>query len=385
MDTLAITKNDELVIKLLHYFITERGYNPIILHGAKNEIWLENLNDSYKIVRIVSNNIYNDEQLKVDLFRANQVIKSVKKKTYTFHAETLSLYVDLGDNVHLDNFKDKNIKIAEVNEAKDLKKYKFITDVFPNIPNKLQFKEEGLELFMKLSNEINKKNEGEAIMNEQVFKQKKPIITYILMGICFVTFMLMYLLGNGSTDTMTLLNFGANYKPFVLAGQYYRLLTCAFLHIGILHLVFNMYALYIIGSQIESFIGKWKYLCVYLFSAVTGSLMSLIFSVSISAGASAAIFGLLGSLLYFGYHYRVYLGTVIKSQIIPLIAINLILGFIMTGVDNAAHIGGLIGGVLATMAVGVKHKTPKLEKINGLILSIIYVAFLIYMGFIYTV
>ena len=86
-----------------------------------------------------------------------------------------------------------------------------------------------------------------------------------------------------------------------------------------------MYALWIIGMQLESFIGRWRYLVVYLFSAITGSLLSVIVTPdAVSVGASGAIFGLLGALLYFGYHYRVYLGTVIKSQIIPVIIINLV-------------------------------------------------------------
>ena len=72
--------------------------------------------------------------------------------------------------------------------------------------------------------------------------------------------------------------------------------------------------------------------------------MSMLFTDAISAGASGAIFGLLGALLYFGYHYRIYLGNVMRSQIIPLIIFNLMLGFILVGIDNAAHIGGLMGG-----------------------------------------
>ena len=72
MEEFVIDKNDELVMKLLHFFITEKNYNPIILHGAKNEIWLENMeNDSYEIVRIVSNYIHNDEQLNFDIFVIN--------------------------------------------------------------------------------------------------------------------------------------------------------------------------------------------------------------------------------------------------------------------------------------------------------------------------
>ena len=133
----------------------------------------------------------------------------------------------------------------------------------------------------------------------------------------------------------------------------------------------------------DSFLGKWKYLAVYLLSAIAGSLLSISFgsSLKVSAGASGAIFGLLGSLVYFGYHYRVYLGTVLRSQIIPIIILNLLVGFMSAGIDNAAHIGGLIAGVFVTMALGIKNKSTKMDRINGWIISIIFFAFLIYLGF----
>ena len=172
----------------------------------------------------------------------------------------------------------------------------------------------------------------------------------------------------------------AVYGPFIRNGQYYRLLTGAFLHADIFHLLFNCYALYIIGSQMESFLGKGKYLIVYLFSAVIGSLASITFNQGASVGASGAIFGLLGSMLYFGYHYRVYLGNVLKSQIIPLIILNLMIGFVGSGIDNFAHIGGLISGGLITVALGVKYKSTSFEKINGWIVTILFTAFMIYMG-----
>ena len=107
----------------------------------------------------------------------------------------------------------------------------------------------------------------------------------------------------------------------------------------------------------------------------------MLFPLGISVGASGAIFGLLGSLLYFGYNYRVYLGSVLKSQIIPLIIVNLLFGFITSGVNNVAHIGGLIGGTLITMALGLKYKSKKSQKINGWILLTIFLVFLIYIGF----
>ena len=111
-------------------------------------------------------------------------------------------------------------------------------------------------------------------------------------------------------------------------------------------------------------------------------MLSIFFSNGYSIGASGAIFGLMGALLYFGYHYRVYLDSVVKSQIIPLIVLNLLIGFTSTGIDNWAHIGGLVGGILATMAVGVKYKSTKFEMINGAIMYLIFVGFLGYMVFV---
>ena len=143
-----------------------------------------------------------------------------------------------------------------------------------------------------------------------------------------------------------------------------------------------MYALYIIGPQIENFFGKWRYLIIYLGSGLIGNLLSIAFNLgTFSLGASGAIFGLLGSLIYFGYHYRVYLDSVIKSQIIPLIFLNLCIGFMFTGIDNAAHIGGLIGGILFSWAVGVKYKSSKSDIATGIGMTVIFIAFLCFLAF----
>ena len=381
MEEIVLEKNDELVMKLLYFFITESGYSPIILHGAKNEIWLENLDSDYKIVRIVTNYIHNNEQLNFDLFKTKKIVDKIKKKTFTFSANTLSIFVNLGDNVETPS-NTKNIDCVHIKDLKDFKKYNFILDIFPNITKKTEFKEKGLELFTKITTEINKTSEAEQKKADDVFKPKKPIVTYILIAINVIVFLLMYILGNGSEDVDTLVKFGANVSYYVKNGEIYRLITSAFIHIGLFHIVFNMYALYLIGSQIESFYGRTKYIIIYFFSAIIGNLLSVLFlGNGISAGASGAIFGLFGALLYFGYHYRVYLGTVIKSQIIPLICLNLFLGFTLGGVDNAAHIGGLIAGYLVSMAVGVKYKTTRSENINGVVLSVICLVFLVLMLF----
>ena len=379
-EMITLSEKDNLAMKLLHYFIIEKGYTLILLQGVENEFWLENLDEEYKIVRIVANYIHNDEQYKFDVFKTNRILRKIKAKTLSLRLNTLSIFLDLGNTVHLEEQQTKNLTAIEIKEDQDVKKNKVLKTYFPDLAKKLKFSEKGLELFVKVTNDINEHNAKDQKKISKVFTPKKPIITYILLALNFAMFLIPSLLGNMDQ----FYNWGATYGPFIRMGQYYRLLTGAFIHGGIFHLLFNMYALWIIGSQFESFIGKSRYLLVYLFSAICASLLSITMNGNVaSVGASGAIFGLLGALLYFGYHYRVYLGGVIKSQIIPIIVINLVLGFMMPDVDNAAHIGGLIGGCLMMMGVGVQYKSSTSEKINGCIMSIIYLIFLLYMGFVF--
>lgn len=383
---ITLSKNDEIVMKLLHYFITEQGYNPVILHGAKDEIWLENNESEYKIIRIVSNYIHNDEQLQFDLFKTKQILKKIKRKMFSFRINALSIFVNLGDNVSLDKTEVDNIDLVSLNEFDDIKKYSSILNKFPNILEVESSKEEGMNLFIKLTGDINNKNQEETRKAEDVFSKKTPIVTYTLLIINILVFLMCVILGGGifNVNANLLYKLGALVNFNSMANnpvELYRLFTSIFLHAGVIHLACNMYSLYVIGPQLESFFGKTKYLVIYILSGVIGNLLSIIFLPDgvVSVGASGAIFGLLGALLYFGYHYRIYLSGVIKSQIIPLIVLNLLIGFTLSGINNIAHLGGLVGGILASMVVGVKYKSAKSDIINGIIMTIIFVSFLIYM------
>lgn len=375
MEDIVFKSDDLVVMSLINYFITEKNYNPMIIHGLNDEIWLENLNEDYKIVRIVSHHIHNKEQLDFDKFKLSRIVKQVKKKTLSFKVKVLSIYTDLEDDKILSNDDIYINKEEDINNPK-------LTNVFPNIVEKTKVDENGFEYFIKVTDNINQKNESKSKIAEKIFSFKKPIVTYSLIFICILVFILMYVLGNGSTDNYTLLVFGANVDTLTKNGDYYRLFTSMFLHIGILHLLCNMYSLYIIGKEVENVFGKVKYLIIYLLSGIAGSILSLAFNHNtICAGASGAIFGLLGALLYFGYYYRTYLGATLTRTIIPVIVLNLIIGFTSSGIDNAAHIGGLVGGILIAMAVGVPDKSNNNNKINGIVLSLIYFGFIIYLSF----
>ncbi len=360
---------DEMIMRLLHYFITKKNYNPIILHGIQNEIWLENLSEEYRVIRIVSNHIHNNEQMNFDMFKTKKISKQIKGKTLTLSLNMLNIYTDLSENVNLDEFENKNMKCIKVENTNDFKKYSEIAGIDFNVDTK-----EGMDLFVKLSSDISKKTEKDAKESEKIFKMKKPVITYALIAINIFVFILSYILGDN------ILLWGGNYADAVkLHHDYYRLITSIFLHAGLMHIFFNMYALYVIGPQLESFYGKIKFLIIYLLGGIIGNLFANIFEVNtLGVGASGAIFALFGALLYFGYHYRVYLGGVIKNQILPIIIFNILLGLIDRNISSAAHIGGLIGGVIVSMGVGVPNKSDNVEKTNGIIITIILLGFLIW-------
>ena len=374
MDEIIIKSDDLLVMNLINYFITEENYKPMIIHGINDEIWLENLDNNYKIVRIVSHHIHNKEQLDFDKFKLSKIVKQVKRKTLSFKVKVLSIYTDIEDEKILNNDDVLITKEKDINNPK-------LVSAFPDIVEKTNRKEDGLEYFIKVTDNINKKNEKRNKIAEKIFSYKQPIVTYIIIAICIILFILMELSG-GSTNSQVLLKYGANLDVLVKNGEYYRLFTCIFLHIGIMHLLCNLYSLYVIGREVENLFGKVKYIIIFILSGIFGSIMSLAFTHNtISAGASGAIFGLLGALLYFGMHYRTYLGEAIKRSIIPIIVVNLIIGFFAEGIDLAAYIGGLVGGVLVAMMVGVPDKSKTKDIINGTILTIIYLIFISYLAF----
>ena len=381
MDNVIVSKKDEIIMKLMHYFVTEENYTPVIVNGVKDEIWLENTDAYYKIIRINANYIHNMEQFDFDLFKTKKIVKQIKRKTLSFNIRTLNILLDLNDDIRIKE--DKNVNSLVINSLRDIKSSKGLGSIFPNIKNDPVNKEKGLDLLINVTKDINSKTEKKNQDYEEVFRKKKIVITYALIGINVVMFILTYLLFYLSKGNINLYDMLSVNAKMIKEGQFYRLITGTFLHAGPfympMHLLFNMYALYIIGTQIENFVGKWKYLIIYFSSAIMGSLLSVAILHGDSIGASGAIFGLMGSLAYFGYHYRVYFGSVLKSQIIPLILINLLLGFVLSGIDNVAHIGGLVGGILATMAVGLKNKSQRAEQINGAIVYILLIAFLTFM------
>ena len=374
MEQVKINNKDVIIMNLTHYFITEQNYNPVVVHGINDEIWLENMNSDYKIIRIVSKYIHNNEQLNFDRFRSKQITKKLKKKTFSFKMNVLNIYIDLGDNVtNIEEVDSKDVSVF-ISKMADVKK-SVMSKIFPDIVEKTQHEEKGMEFLFKITDDINVSNERKNKRMEKIFSSKKPIITYILIALC----LLMFVVSGFGMDSMSLIKYGANLGLLVKSGEVYRLITYMFLHAGIFHIFFNMYSLSIVGPRVEDFYGKWKYLLIYMISGISGGLLSIAMNGEvISVGASGAIFGLFGALLYFGYNYRGYLGSMIKSQILPIVIYNLFIGFFIPGIDMWGHIGGLIGGLISAYMLGTIEN--KKYEISNILLFVIYFGFLIYLG-----
>ena len=371
---IKINKKDDIILKILHYFITEEDYKPVIINGLDNEIWLENMENDLKLIRINTNYIHNEEQFKSDIFKVKTIMKSIKRNTLSFKMTTLNLLLDTGENVSI--IDNKNIETIKIDGLDDFKKNKFVKEFFPKI-NDTDFsdKVDPIEFF-KLTEDMNQNTMKKEKKLEKIFSPKKPVITYILIVLNLMVFLYGVLYGNDELISM----FGNNYE-LVQNGEFYRLFTCMFVHADILHILFNMIALYSIGPVVERYYGKSKFLLIYLVSGLLGSIFSGVFMTanSISIGASGAIFGLLGSICYFTYYYRATLQGILRGSIMPVIIINLVIGLISSSIDLSAHIGGLLGGILVSMAIGIGDKHRKSDQINGLIVLILMTAFLIYM------
>ena len=190
----------------------------------------------------------------------------------------------------------------------------------------------------------------------------KPYGTYILLAVTVFIYLLQvgtqYLLG---TDLPFQL--GAKYGPLIRLGEIWRLITPVFLHASILHIGFNMYALFILGRGIEARFGHLRFLVLYFLSAFAGNVLSFVLTPAASLGASTAVFGLLAAEGVFLFQNRELLREGFRRAIMNVLymaAINLFFGFTTAGVDNWGHIGGLLGGILFTWFGGPRWKVEGL-------------------------
>lgn len=213
--------------------------------------------------------------------------------------------------------------------------------------------EQNLQRWREEMAHISRATIQEAIEVQQTMNPSgtSPYLTYGILAINVLVFVLMVISGVNVLNPTgeDIFNWGGSWGPNTANGEYWRLLTCIFVHIGIMHLLFNSYALFIVGSYLEPLLGKARFLLLYLSTGIIASVVSVWWNIDnppVSAGASGAIFGLNGVML-----------ALLTTNLIPsslrknllqafgvLVGYNLLYGWSKEGIDNAAHMGGLVSG-----------------------------------------
>ncbi len=194
------------------------------------------------------------------------------------------------------------------------------------------------------------------------FIRTSPVTTLLLAA--NIAFFLLLELTGGSQDAPNLYRWGAKFGPAVQDGDYYRLIVPIFLHAGVFHLLLNSFALFIFGPRLEQIFGSTAFVATYFVAGIFGVAASYWYSPLLSVGASGAIFGLVGAYAVYLRSNRELLGEEARQLLVSLaviIGINIVFGFFFPGVDQAAHVGGLISGAAIAYFVAPKREIVSTE------------------------
>jgi len=176
-------------------------------------------------------------------------------------------------------------------------------------------------------------------------KSKNVYITYFLMLLNSGIFIAMLVLGKNLLLSQKLLLFGANSREYIIEeNQYWRLLSAVFLHVNFTHLLSNEISLYFFGTRVEKYMGKLKFIIIYLVSGIFGNILSMLFNSGISAGASGAIYGLIGAVTALAQQKEKKVDNLSAYIAFSILISGLTVGFMIPGIDVYAHIGGLLMG-----------------------------------------
>lgn len=374
-----VIEQDYLFWRLIHEFVVKQDFRMIRISEDGYEVWLEPIKKKkYQIIRLNRYDIDWGNRLARDIEYTGNLFSQIRKQSRVNSLHLLNVYVSSYppvDDVPTQLLNEYNIDKTTISSL--LIEKGNLDESIGELEQKLSISLQPItghhenidyETVQRLKHEVLTYSNNRRKQEKEVFEHSKPFFTYIFIAIQVLMFLLLELNG-GSTNDKTLIQFGAKYNPAIVDGEWWRLFTPMVLHIGFLHLLMNTIALFYLGSTVERIYGKFRFLFIYIIAGLAGSICSFAFNTSLSAGASGAIFGCFGALLYFGIVHRTLFFRTMGSNIIIVIGINLAFGFLVPGVDNNAHIGGLLGGFLAAIIVQLPKQKRFLIRAISLIVT----------------
>ncbi len=373
-----IMKMDTVFWRIIHQLVIQHEYRLIHLAENEKEIWLEAIeNKQAPIVRVIRTDLDWSMWLQRDIENTAVKMHNFQKQLRKRKLATVSIYVSTYPPVDDWEFRvDKPYKyenttlssviVHSLNIEQTCKSISTLTNKQITIQEEMVLDELALE---HLKHSVISVAQKRIRKVKELFQHGRPFYTYIFIAIQLFFFYLLETNG-GSQNIETLIQYGAKYNPLILEGEWWRFFTPIILHIGIFHLLMNTLALYYLGTAVERMYGSGRFLFIYLFAGFTGTVASFVFTPSISAGASGAIFGCFGALLYVGISHPKLFFRTMGTNILVLIGINISLGFVIPGIDNAGHIGGLIGGFLAATIIALPKQKLWLLRLATLVISL---------------
>ncbi|MED3791258.1 rhomboid family intramembrane serine protease [Niallia alba] len=368
--------------RLVDFLVTECQYKIIYLSEDQQEIWLEEQSGAikYPVIRLFRIDLDWSNWLSRDMERtslnAERIRRTLRNRSLKVESMYITAFPPVDSFAHLIDkpfiSADKKVEIKTVLLDRSIEEWELAGHTIADlnvIPDTEEERNAQIETYKEDVFTHIKQHEQE---ERQLLHFGKPFISYLFIAIQIIMFFLMEGSG-GSTNSETLINWGAKVNYLIADGEWWRLITPIFLHIGILHLIMNSIALYYVGPLIERIFGNSRFLFIYLFAGFSGVFASYLLSPSLSAGASGAIFGCFGALLYFAWQFPKLFFRVMGWNVIIIIIINLIFGFTIQGIDNAGHIGGLVGGFLATAIVHFPKKKSWKIQLSALVITFLLI------------
>lgn len=297
------------------------------------------------------------QDLKAHVLNMENISKEIAEKNNIRNAVSVFIFVGSGSeiteeakSVCFENDFDISERLISIKWIADTENAKLV--VRGNQPNKI----DGIEKVVNSSfenKELNFESISQAVAKNKEEKQLQIktgniFLTISILVLNFIVFIIMERNG-GSENTENLIRFGAIVPDLIINdGQYYRLFSAMFIHIGLLHLCSNSMSLLIMGIRVEKYYGKFAFLIIYFLSGLSCSLFSIFFSRSVAAGASGAIFGLSASILSYTFIKRKSMAGFDLYMIAIILILGLGMGYMKPNVDNFGHLGGFIGGLIVS-------------------------------------
>lgn len=342
-------------------------FDILHLSEKQNEVWLEkSVKRTAYVVRIKQQTYDWANQLKQDQDELTESLKRFRGRLVGKEIKAHNVYISEFPPVD-----DWNARL-EPTHLKDRKSitiyHHYITDERTEkintlyqqlhlhepsfaLPSELEMEQSIYEL----KRSMKRRHQNNQQQLQQVFSFGKPMLTYLLIFLNLLVFAWLESQG-GSTNTLTLIQYGAKYNPAIIDGDWWRILSSMFLHIGFIHIGMNMLALYYLGNPVERMYGTTRFAVIYFVSGIIGGITSFALTPSVAAGASGAIYGLFGALLFFGVVHKKLFYQTMGPNLLWIIALNIVFSFSIPQVDMGAHLGGLLGGFLASAVVHFPQK-----------------------------